>query len=291
MKNKHKVFAPTRILIPTDLSPGGLVALRLGIEMANKFNSHVDVISIYEELPKDVYGDVRLYDTEVVKEVREQIHTALNKVKISQKVKERIRIFIRKGKAADIICRHAENHLTDIVVMASHGRVGLQRIRYGSVTEAVIKKCKSAVLAIKPTSKNRSFNPKEVLLPLDFSNRDLAALAFGRKLQESFKSKLHTFHTIPNLSLESLNLEPPKTLLRSCKERIQGSLRRLEIKATVAVTFGDPVNAIVEEALNKKNDLILIPTRSKKQLLFGLLGSVSAQVARYSPCDVLTLPS
>jgi len=291
MKNRHTMFAPTRILIPTDLSKGGLVALKIGFEMANKFDSHVDVVTVYEELPQDVYGDVKMFDTEVIKDVRKQIHNSLSQLTISDKVKDRIKIYIRKGNASDIVCKLAETNISDLIVMSTHGRIGVKRMRYGSVTEEVIKKSKVPVLAIKPTEKDRTFKPKKILVPLDFSKRDVVSLSHARRMNIEYKSLIKPVHVIPDISMEAFSLKLPSKLIKSCKERIAETMRHLELKGKAHVEYGDPVKIITAVATDAGCDLILISTRRKKGMLFGMLGSVSARVLRYSPCDVLTIPT
>lgn len=55
-----------------------------------------------------------------------------------------------QGAAATQILDFAEHHQIDLLVMATHGRSGLRRWAYGSVTEKVLRKAEAAMLIIRP---------------------------------------------------------------------------------------------------------------------------------------------
>jgi nucleotide-binding universal stress UspA family protein len=52
--------------------------------------------------------------------------------------------------AANAILEHAEQEEIDLIVMATHGRTGLQRWRYGSVTEKVLRGTACSMLVVRP---------------------------------------------------------------------------------------------------------------------------------------------
>lgn len=54
------------------------------------------------------------------------------------------------GYAAEEILRVAEEDKVDLIVMGTHGRVGIDRILFGSVAEKVVKNSAIPVLTIRP---------------------------------------------------------------------------------------------------------------------------------------------
>lgn len=66
-----------------------------------------------------------------------------------------IKTEVRVGPAADNICEFVETYGTDLVVMATHGRTGVQRWVYGSVTEKVLHSVKTSLLVVRPVSTKR----------------------------------------------------------------------------------------------------------------------------------------
>ena len=59
------------------------------------------------------------------------------------------REFIHVGKPASEIIRTAKEWPTDIIVIGSHGRHGIQRALLGSVAEAVMRHAPCPVLVIR----------------------------------------------------------------------------------------------------------------------------------------------
>ena len=56
------------------------------------------------------------------------------------------------GYAAEEILHYATEIKADIIVMATHGRRGIDRILFGSVAEKVVKNATQAVLTIHPSA-------------------------------------------------------------------------------------------------------------------------------------------
>jgi nucleotide-binding universal stress UspA family protein len=66
-----------------------------------------------------------------------------------------IKTEVRVGPAADNIYEFVETYHTDLIVMATHGRTGVQRWVYGSVTEKVLHSVKTSLLVVRPVSTTR----------------------------------------------------------------------------------------------------------------------------------------
>jgi nucleotide-binding universal stress UspA family protein len=59
-------------------------------------------------------------------------------------------LVVRSGSPADVILKYAELKSFDLVAMATHGRTGLRRWRYGSVTEKVLHSLTTSMLVVRP---------------------------------------------------------------------------------------------------------------------------------------------
>jgi nucleotide-binding universal stress UspA family protein len=66
-----------------------------------------------------------------------------------------IKTEVRVGPAADNIYEFVEAYGTDLIVMATHGRTGVQRWVYGSVTEKVLHSVKTSLLVFRPVTTTR----------------------------------------------------------------------------------------------------------------------------------------
>jgi nucleotide-binding universal stress UspA family protein len=54
------------------------------------------------------------------------------------------------GDAAEEILEYARRHGPDVIAMATHGRSGISRMLFGSVTEAVVRESPVPVLIVRP---------------------------------------------------------------------------------------------------------------------------------------------
>lgn len=60
-----------------------------------------------------------------------------------------IEVAVREGPVAAAIVHTAEQEQIDVIVMATHGRSGLQRVVYGSVAEQVLRGSSRPVLLVR----------------------------------------------------------------------------------------------------------------------------------------------
>lgn len=74
---------------------------------------------------------------------------------------QKVTLVVRSGNAADEIVRFAEDEAVDLVVMATHGRTGLQHMVMGSVAEKVVRFSGVPVLTVKPKPVRESILRKE----------------------------------------------------------------------------------------------------------------------------------
>ncbi|MES4786478.1 MAG: universal stress protein, partial [Nitrospiraceae bacterium] len=56
---------------------------------------------------------------------------------------------MREGTPADVILEAAQEQHADLIIMGTHGRRGVSRLLFGSVTEAVLRRSPSPVLTVK----------------------------------------------------------------------------------------------------------------------------------------------
>ncbi len=75
-----------------------------------------------------------------------------------------LRIEVAIGKAAGEILRVAERDSADLIVMATHGRTGVDRLILGSVAERVIRESPIPVLTVRGGRGKHAHIPESVLL-------------------------------------------------------------------------------------------------------------------------------
>jgi nucleotide-binding universal stress UspA family protein len=60
---------------------------------------------------------------------------------------------VPRGSAADVIVAEAAARPGTVVALATHGRGGLSKLVWGSVTDAVVRRASAPVLVFKPEEK------------------------------------------------------------------------------------------------------------------------------------------
>ncbi len=134
---------PRRILVPVDLSETSLKALEKAFEVAPVFGAEVVVLHVIELLESLAPQEAQ---ARVEREVEEILKRRLHRVAGS--VPYRVRIE-RRYEALPGILDAIEDEQPDLLIMASHGRSGLQHWLMGSVTEKVLRSVEVPALVFK----------------------------------------------------------------------------------------------------------------------------------------------
>jgi nucleotide-binding universal stress UspA family protein len=171
-------------------------------------------------------------------------------------------------------------HESDLVVLATHGRDGIAHWLQGSVAEAVFRRAAIPTLFIAPGSRgfvdqvSGDVKLRRALVPVDFSPpADLTVeivQRFGRALTGDHVAVdlLHVGEKPPPVRTFSASTPAlPPVILRS----------------------GHVVDSIVQAAIEFEADIIAMPTAGHHGVLDALRGSTTERVIRHAPCPVLAL--
>ncbi|NLW80767.1 MAG: universal stress protein [Desulfovibrionales bacterium] len=141
----------TKILCPVDFSENSTAIAETAREFALKFDAEVLVVYVapsmiqYEifDLPAaslpQLVGDIV---SGAEKTMADFVAKHFPDVKATGKVVS--------GDAADSIVNLSQTEKADMIIMATHGRQGLNRLLFGSVAEKVVKTATVPVMTIRP---------------------------------------------------------------------------------------------------------------------------------------------
>jgi nucleotide-binding universal stress UspA family protein len=118
------------ILYPTDGSEGAVAALDHALDLAETHDATLDVLYADDDgeaVPEDVLEPAR--------QAAEDAGVTVNTVTLS-------------GPPHDVIVDYVRDRGVDAVVMATHGRSGLERYILGSVTEKLLRSVDVPVLVV-----------------------------------------------------------------------------------------------------------------------------------------------
>jgi len=137
-----------RILIAVDLSPGGTKVLKRGIALGKMNKAELSLVHVVEH-------STSVYDSEasfpeipdIEKRLTEKTKANLEKLKEDYQIPD-AETYVRSGTAKHEIVDLAKEINTDLIVIGSHGRHGLQLL-LGSTANGILHLATCDVLAVR----------------------------------------------------------------------------------------------------------------------------------------------
>ena len=136
------------ILAPVDFSSPSLDSLEYAIQLANGLGAKVTLVHVLEP----VYHDLECGLGSIEQEARKREHWKKQLTKLTDLVKSfglPAAFEISGGIPSDAILSCGVRSGCDLIVMGTHGRRGISRVRFGSVAEAVLRRATCPVLTVK----------------------------------------------------------------------------------------------------------------------------------------------
>jgi nucleotide-binding universal stress UspA family protein len=140
-----------------------------------------------------------------------------------------------------------------------------------------------------------------ILVATDFSQASDAALDYAKGLAATLGASLHLVHVVDDpiasggFGAEAYIGSSPEygdALRAEAERRLAGRLtpaERRDLRATTDVLGGTVAATIVEMAISRAADLIVMGTHGRTGLAHALMGSVAERVVRTAECPVLTV--
>ena len=140
---------PKRILVPLDFSPPSSRAMRFAREWAGFFAAEVYLLHVVEPTP--VVGESGLALPGAIQpDIPGKAKAALQELAHTEFPDSiPVRVIVRKGAAFDRIAATARAIRADIIIIATHGRTGLQHALLGSTAERVARQAPCPVLILR----------------------------------------------------------------------------------------------------------------------------------------------
>ena len=140
-----------KILCPTDFSEPSYEAIKAAGELAFHFGSELCVLHVVSPVPLVPVGgepsgfNVSLYERELEASSKGSLEEIINQMEWKDL---KVRLIVLRGNAADEIVRTSEEENADLIVIATRGRTGWDRLIFGSVAEKVVRLAKCPVLTV-----------------------------------------------------------------------------------------------------------------------------------------------
>jgi len=149
---------PKRILWPTDFSKLSFHGARYARFFAEMFGAELHVVHVIPPplspdmavtMPAEV--PINVADDELVEGSRETLARVIEEhLEGIEKISSEL-VF---GNPWYMICRYAEQHEIELIVVTTHGRTGLQHVLIGSTAERIVQHAPCPVLVVKNPEKD-----------------------------------------------------------------------------------------------------------------------------------------
>jgi nucleotide-binding universal stress UspA family protein len=295
--------SPSRILCPVDLSDLSRHAFAHARVLARWYDVPLTVLHVYgpqgvppiaTEMPGTLSVPPPLDPADVIERVREFCAGG-------RPGDPPLDVVVEEGIASKVIVARAREVGEGLLVMATHGRSGFDRLVLGSVTEKVLRSVQVPVLTVPPPVEGAG-EPlyRRIVCALDFSDASRRALEYALLLAREADARLVLLHVVEEVQVpvsppEAVQVSLPdlqRHLEREATGRLQAALpeeARSWCSPEVQVAVGKPYREIVRVATDTGADLIVMGVHGRGAIDRWLFGSTANHVIRQARCPVLTL--
>ncbi len=137
-----------RILVPVDFSEPSRLAIDHATELAGTYGAEVDLLHVVEEVSLPTAYGVEPIGF-AVPEIVDNSEKALARMAEEEIGYEHVAVEVRPGYPSTTILDYVDERNVDLVVIATHGRTGLDRLLMGSVAEKVVRRASCPVFTVK----------------------------------------------------------------------------------------------------------------------------------------------
>ncbi|GBD19739.1 Universal stress protein [bacterium HR28] len=275
-------------VLPTYLDPERVThcAIPYGRAIAQRLGSELVLLSVVE-ITESLRSYLEAEGEQVERLIQrwlEQRREAISRLAAAvDGVRTRVEVLL--GEPAKEIVAFANEQQAAVIVMSSHGRLGVARLLVGSVTFSVMQRAQQPALVVRARvpipAPNAPVSFSPVLVPLDGSSlaeeaidTALALIGQGREPLE-----LHLFHVLTN------DEEPARweDYLQSVAQR----LRDRGYPVTWSLGRGPVAETIAQEAVQRRAGLIAMGTHGLSGVRRVLLGSTAEHVLHATTVPLL----
>jgi nucleotide-binding universal stress UspA family protein len=258
------------IVVATDLDEASKPALRTAARLAPLAGASLHLLHVAEESSSDDRDRLREYFRDAIPDAPEP---------------DGVEVIV--GSAADSIVEYAALVGADAVILGPHRRGGAAG-EMGSTAARVVDAAPCPCL-VAATELNLPL--ERVVAPIDLSEAAGGALSVALSWASALRPRgaeahLTALHFAPAPASPTVDQEVHEEVQRARARA--GGAAHVEIHEKIA-PGGEPAEGILHAAATAQADLLVMGTRGATGAAAGL-GSVSAAVARATPCPLLLVP-
>lgn len=196
---------------------------------------------------------------------------------------------IKQGDPVELITKLAVELPATLLLMSTHGRTGIERIRKDSVTEQVLKQSPCPVFILhssvsEPADDRTKHLFKRIFVPLDGTDESAAILGCVKKFAHNHDAEVVLFH-------DELDQEDTDDKRAAIKTKLQDQsvvLANTGLKVSLDMSsYKRPTREILDRIDTLGIDLVSMATHGADGEKRALEESVTAEIIRHAKCPLL----
>jgi|GEM_PF-101427 nucleotide-binding universal stress UspA family protein len=282
-----KTFEIKRILVPTDFSKTGMLAIEHAAFLAKLSKAHLYLLHIVESF-EYAYSE---YEPEIMVKDLEGIQEAVTEklerlaASLENQYEINVTALVNNGQPASGISQTGKDQHIDLIVMGTHGAKGFEELIIGSNAHRVVNHAPCPVITVQSSAKNVGFT--NIVMPIDNSVHSRQKVDYVIELAKLYGSKIHILGLLEDLEESeekkfNLKLDAVESVIKQVELPYVRKLVTGHNVAVEAMKYADEVNA----------DLLVIMTdhvESSLSLSGSFLGTLAKQVVNHSKIPVMSI--
>lgn len=291
-----------QILCPFDFSETSTRALSYADAWTMSYDAHLEILHVVPT-PIDTAAVAGAGPADPEHALRAQtIETEIRRVLGPLSIGNRSpTVHVATGRVPEVIVQRARAQPSDLLVMGTHGRSGVNRLLLGSVTEKVLRAAPCPVLTVPGAAATARSGAiaKRILCALDFSPSAQKALRYALALGRQADGQVTVLHALEYLDPEEPCEHVPFDSRQRRQHFIQHARARLHAQLAQEPTHGCAIDevvaldraykAVLHHAAEARTDLIVMGAQGTGGLELLVYGSNTQHVLRAATCPVLTV--
>jgi len=277
------------VLVPVDFSPLSEPAVKLAKALAQQHGSTIHLTNVIESLNVSGMFSNKFRKTDVERAMND---FRFIETRYFSGVKHET--LVLDGDVTVSLLDAINERDIDLVVMATHGAEGCERLFMGFVTEELFRGARCPVRVTGPSVKEefgRFASLSNVLYPMEITPSSIAAIPYLVSLIDANGSKvmlLHVAHPDIQSATERQRIRDRLTseMMELFPSRVKSSI------AEVIVEFGPIADTIIEFSVARHADVIVLGVRRGRAFARSATHSpwsIAHQIIAQAPCPVLTI--
>ncbi|MEQ1606625.1 MAG: efflux RND transporter permease subunit, partial [Pyrinomonadaceae bacterium] len=274
------------VLCPTDFSPQSAIAMKFAEKISRVFGAKLRVLHAAESDLPPYFTEGQLQ--EIASEEQQVENEGILQIKgfANEHLGAENRfdaVFVDDSPTAAILAESLRAN-TLLVALGTHGRIGFEKLRFGSVAETVLRESQTPVLTVSGNVKGvESVNIRKIVCPVDLTPESENALRYAAEMARQFDAEVFVI----NVGSKDSTTSADEELAILCSW--VPAEAKAQCKLQEFVRNGDIAEELLTAASELSADLIVIGARHG---IFSdeTLGEHTSEIVRNAGCPVITIP-